>query len=239
MKHIYGPVRSRRLELSLGINLLPGKLCNFACIYCQLGAAVKKVALRQEYVLVADVLNDLKGWLAQHDNEAKQLKYITLSGSGEPTLHIRIKDVISGIKQICNIPVAVITNASLLSEKSVRQELLEADLIVPSLDAVDPDIFTAMNRPSEQIVLSSVVEGLVNLRKEFKGRIWLEVMVVKGINDSLGHMRKFKEIIEQVRPDKIQLNSPVRTTAEPDVLPVTRAKLEKIKVILGEKCEIV
>jgi wyosine [tRNA(Phe)-imidazoG37] synthetase (radical SAM superfamily) len=239
MKYIYGPVQSRRLGLSLGVSLTPPKVCNFDCIYCQLGKTSELASERKEYIKVADVLLELKDWLEHNTQEAERLNHITLSGCGEPTLNTGIGEFIGEVKKITAVPVAVITNASLLNQKEVRQALIGADLIVPSLDAVSPEIFQRMNRPMPEVQMDEVIEGLVNLGKEFRGKIWLEVMVVRGVNDDLEHIRKLKDIAKIINPDKIQINSPVRKTSEPGVLAADKRKLNKIKEILGEKCEII
>jgi len=239
MKYIYGPVKSRRLGSSLGINLMPYKICNFDCIYCQLGVTLYKVSEREEYVKIKDIIDELRLWLENNAARARTLRYITISGSGEPTLHIRIGDLIGEIKKIASIPVAVITNASLLNIAKVRQALVSADVIVPSLDAVDTEVFQKIDRPHKDLRLTDIINGLIKLRQEFSGEIWLEVMLVKGVNDDPRHIRRLKEIIERINPDKIQLNSPVRATAEKNVQPVDRSKLEKFKEILGDRCEII
>lgn len=239
MKYIYGPVNSRRLGLSLGISLAPYKICNFDCIYCQLGKTTVKASARKEYADSAQILSELKSWLEHNRKTAENLNYITFSGLGEPTLHLRIGALIAEVKKISGIPVAVITNSSLLSHPLVRQELLAADLIAPSLDACAEKEFIRIDRPLEEIKLKEIIQGLIAFRKEFKGKIWLEVMLVAGINDDLRQIRKLKQVIEEISPDKIHLNSPVRSTTEPGVLPVGRKKLEKIKEILGENCEII
>lgn len=239
MRFIYGPVKSRRLGLSLGITLIPYKICNFDCIYCQLGTTKFKTGERKEYLKPQEIIDELKVWLANNTEEAKTLNYITLSGRGEPTLNIKIKEVIQEIRKITAVPVAVITNAAFANDVAVRQALLAADLIVPSLDAVTPEIFRQINRPQPDNNIEDIISGLINLRKEFRGKIWLEAMLVRGVNDDLRQMRKLKEVIDKINPDKIQINSPVRATAETDVFPVDKNKLEKIKEILGEKCEII
>ncbi|MFH1458599.1 MAG: radical SAM protein [Candidatus Omnitrophota bacterium] len=239
MKYIYGPVESRRLGLSLGVSLTPYKICNFDCIYCQLGKTIGCTLERKEYIKVADIFLELKDWLQNNPQEAKRLNTITLSGSGEPTLNTGIGEFISRVKEITSVPVAVITNASLLNLKEVRQALWSADLIVPSLDAVTLEIFQQMNRPVAQIQPDQIIEGLSNLRKEFRGKIWLEVMVVRGVNDHLEHIRKLKDIAEKINPDKIQINSPVRKTSEQRIFPADKRKLNKIKEILGDKCEVI
>ncbi len=239
MKYIYGPVKSRRLGLSLGISLTPYKICNFDCIYCQLGVTKVKTSEKKEYLKPEEIIDELKSWLVNNTVEAGSLSYITLSGAGEPTLNIKIREVIQEIKKITSVPIAVITNACFLNDAALREALLGADLLVPSLDAVTREIFAQINRAEPNINIEDIINGLINLRKEFRGKIWLEVMLVRGINDDLRQIKKMKEVIDRINPDKIQLNSPVRTTAERDVFPVDKNKLKKIKEILGDKCEIV
>ncbi len=239
MKYIYGPLKSRRLGLSLGITLTPYKICSFNCVYCQLGKSIQTTSERREYLPIQEIINELKLWIQNNSQEAQNLNYITFSGSGEPTLNIKIGEFITEIKKITAVPVAIITNASLLNVALVRQALLSADLIIPSLDAVTPEIFAKLDRPKEGINIEDIINGLIGLKREFKGKIWLEVMLVKGINDDLAHIRKLKDIIDKINPDKIHLNSPVRTTAEENVLAVDKKRLEKFKEILGEKCEII
>jgi len=239
MKYIYGPVNSRRLGFSLGITLIPHKTCSFDCVYCQLGKTKDRTYERREYLKVEEIINELRSWFENNAGEVKNLNYITLSGSGEPTLNIKIAELIAEIKKITSLPIAIITNASLLNVSLVRQGLLAADLILPSLDAVGPKVFEKIDQPHPDIKIDQIIEGLINLKKEFPGKIWLEVMLVRGINDDLRQIKKLKEVIDKINPHKIQLNSPVRTTAEPNVFPVDRKKLEKIKEILGDKCEII
>ena len=214
MRYVYGPVQSRRLGLSLGLSLTPYKICDFDCVYCQLGKAKEKISLRREYVRVEEVIGELKAWLANNTEQAKGLDYVTISGMGEPTLNTRIGEVISEIRKVTSAKISVITNSSLLNDPLVRQAISGVDLIVPSLDAVDEETFRKVDRPQESIHIEDIINGLKALRREFRGQIWLEVMLIKGLNDSPGHICKLKEVIEAIRPDRIQLNSPVRTTAE-------------------------
>lgn len=239
MRYIYGPLKSRRLGNSLGVSLSLEKICNFDCIYCQLGPTKLKSVKRKEYLKVEDIITELKDWIKSNPEDLKKLDYITFSGCGEPTLNIRIAQLISEIKRITVVPVAVITNASLLGNAGVRQELKEADLIVPSLDAVTQSAFVKIDRPDSDIGIEGIIAGLIDLRKEFKGKIWLEIMLVAGVNDDLSEISKLKEAADRINPDKIQLNSPVRATAEENVSPVPREKLEKIKEILGDRAEII
>lgn len=239
MKYVYGPVKSRRIGYSLGLSLACHKVCDFDCVYCQLGKTTEPITQRKEYVRTEEIINELKSWLQNNPQLEKTLDYITISGSGEPTLNIGIGQVISQIKKITACRIAVITNASLLNDAQVRLSISEADLILPSLDSVVPQAFSKIDRPHPDIKLDQIINGLISLRKEFRGQIWLEVMLVKGINDDLRYIKKLKEVIDRINPHKIQLNSPVRTTAEPNVFPVEKNKLDKIKEILGEKCEII
>jgi len=238
MKYIYGPVNSRRIGRSLGISLTDFKTCNFDCVYCQLGRAKSRYQQRKEYVKIEEIFAEFRSWIENNPDQAKQLDYITLSGTGEPLLNIRIDELISRIKKSTSVPVCVITNSSLLSSVQARAQLALADLIVPSLDAVTEEIFQAVDRPDPGIKVGDIISGLVELRKEFKGKIWLEVMLVKGKNDSSGHIQRLKEAIDRINPDKVQLNSPVRNTAEKDVFPVDQERLQQIRDILGERCEV-
>ena len=239
MKYIYGPIKSRRLGLSLGLSLTLNKTCDLDCIYCQWGSVGKTVFVRKEYVKADEIILELKSWMQKHPKETQELKFVTLSGLGEPTLNTCMGELIDQVRNITGLKIAVITNSTLLGDPAVRKGLLKADLIVPSLDAVDPEIFKQIDRPHAGIKLNEIIDGLVALRKEFQGQIWLEVMLIAGMNDGLGHIEELKKVIQRINPDKIQINSPVRSTAEKNVLPVDKAKLEKIKEILGNKAEIV
>ncbi|MFH0855983.1 MAG: radical SAM protein [Candidatus Omnitrophota bacterium] len=237
MQYLYGPVKSRRLGVSLGVSLTPYKTCDFDCIYCQLGRTNNLTTGIKEYIKVAQVIDEFKTWLENNNDTAKSLEYITLSGSGEPTLNAGFGEVISGIRKLTPIKIAVLTNASLLSEPEVRRQMHQADLIVPSLDAVTQELFIKVDRPHPSIRIENIINGLVALRKEFRGKIWLEVMLVKGVNDDIRHIRKLKEAVDRINPDKIHLNSPVRTTAEEGIFPVSKSKLRKIKEILGVEAQ--
>lgn len=222
----------------MGISLTPRKICNFDCVYCQLGATGKTVSERKAYVTVEDIVSELRSWLGYNAQDASKLDFVTLCGMGEPTLNTGIGELIKEIRKLSAAKVAVITNASLVSEPSVRQALGLADLIVPSLDAADEETFEKIDRPDRSVRIEDIISGLIALRKEFRGQIWLEVMLVKGINDSREHIRKLKEKIDLIDPDKIQLNSPVRSTAESGVEALARERLEEIREMLGERCEL-
>ncbi|MFY9401973.1 MAG: radical SAM protein [Candidatus Omnitrophota bacterium] len=239
MKYLYGPIKSRRLGYSLGINLTTPKTCTFGCIYCQIGETSELTTLRSEYIKISDIVEELKEWKNSLKGVIPPLDYITLSGSGEPTLNNKISELIAFLKAFLPIRIALITNASLFSDPLVRREILDVDLIVPSLDAVTESRFVKIDRPCEEIKIEDIINGLISLRREFKGKIWLEVMLVKGVNDDMRHIRRLKNAIDMINPDKIQINSPVRTASESGVFPVAKYKLKKIKDILGDKAEII
>ena len=210
-RHLYGPVPSRRLGGSLGIDLVPHKICTYDCIYCQIGKTTKKTLTRKEYVPVKEITEEVERFLKEG---AASIDYLSLTGSGEPTLHSQIRSVIEGIKAITSIPVAVITNGSLLYEEEVRQDLLRADLVLPSLDAVSPEVFRKINRPRKGFSVDKVIEGLVEFRNVYKGRIWLEILFCKGINDGKEELLRMKNVVDRVRPDRIHLNTVVRPPSE-------------------------
>ena len=233
--HLFGPVPSRRLGLSLGVDIVPFKVCSLDCIYCQLGRTTDKTIERKEYVPVGPVLDELKKRLA----EGLNADFITLSGSGEPTLNSRFGELIDGIKKITSIPVAVLTNGTLLYREDVRADCARADVVIPSLDAGDESVFQKINRPHADISIENVVEGLCTFRNEFSGQIWLEVFFVEGVNTDTEQIAKIKGLIKRIRPDKVQLNTAVRPTAEPGLKRLSFERLRFIASQLGEGCEII
>ena len=236
MSYFYGPVPSRRLGLSLGVDLVPAKRCTFDCVYCQLGKTTRKTLRRFSYVDLKVLGREFKKILNLHP----KIDYLTLAGSGEPTLHKDLDKIIALLKKISQnkIPVCIITNSSLLYRKEVRKELLSADLVIPSLDAVTPSLFKKLNRPCPGITVDKVISGLIALRREFKGSLWLEIMLAAGINDTEAEALKFKKAIELICPDKVQLNLPVRPSEEKTAVPEA-AKVRKIQKILSSSAEIV
>lgn len=236
MNYFYGPVPSRRLGFSLGVNLLPKKICSFDCIYCQLGKTGKKSIQRFSWVNLSRFKKELAKIIKKHP----KIDHITISGCGEPTLHKNLDRIISSIKEVSRnkYPVCVITNSSLLDRGDVRKELSQADLIIPSLDAVSPRLFHKIDRPDKAIKLGKIIDGLVKLRKEFRGKIWLEIMLVGNLNDTLTEARKFKKIIAKINPDKVQLNLPVRPTGSKISFPQYQ-KIKAMQKAIGPKAEII
>ena len=167
------------------------------------------------------------------------IDYLSLTGSGEPTLHSQIRSVIEGIKALTSIPVAMLTNGSLLYEEEVRQDILRADIVLPSLDAVSPKVFMKINRPRPGFSIKKVIEGLVEFRKVYKGQIWLEILFCKGVNDSKEELLRMKKVIDRIRPDRIHLNTVVRPPSEKWAVPLNQKEMEEIRAFLGEKAEII
>ena len=235
-KYIFGPVPSRRLGRSLGVDLVPYKTCTFDCIYCDLGRTTHKTMGRQFYVSAKEIQGELDLTLSTLE---KKPDYITLSGSGEPTLNTHIGEIIRKIKEITLTPVAVITNGSLLSMDEVREDLLEADVVLPSLDAITPALFEYINRPHASLRIEEIVSGLIQFRKQYGGQIWLEIVFCRGANDGNEEVEKFKGVIEKIQPDRVQLNTPVRPPSEEFAYPLTTTQLEEIRQKLGDKAEII
>ncbi len=233
--HIYGPVPSRRLGFSLGIDIIPFKTCTLDCIYCQLGPTSDKTLQRNEYFSVEEILAQIKRKLSSE----QKIDYLTFSGSGEPTLNTHLGKLIREIKKMTSLPVAVLTNSTLFFQKKVRAAMKDADLIVPSLDAATQEIFEKINRPCSSLKIKKIIEGLQAFRNEFKGSLWLEIMLVKDVNDSPSHIQKLKEAAEKINPDKIQLNTVIRPPAEKSARALSREELESIKREFGDHCEII
>jgi wyosine [tRNA(Phe)-imidazoG37] synthetase (radical SAM superfamily) len=232
---IYGPVPSRRLGYSLGLDILPFKTCSMDCVYCQLGAYGRTTVRRREYVPVRAVLAQVRSALAS----GAKIDAVTFSGSGEPTLHAGIGRIIAGIKRMTNVKVVVLTNSSTLAGRLNGRDLVQADIVVPSLDAVTDRVFAKVNRPHAGLTAAKIVDGLVRFRRRFKGQIWLEVMLVRGINDGPAHLRRLREAIERIRPDRVQINTVVRPPAERSARPLTAAELERVRIFLGPTAEII
>ncbi|MGB9720050.1 MAG: radical SAM protein [bacterium] len=234
-KFIYGPVPSRRLGYSLGIDLLIPKTCTYNCIYCQLGKTTNQTLKRKKYVPSRMILKELSHLL----RTKTRIDYITFSGSGEPTLSSDIGLLIKKIRRLTKIPVAVITNSSLMHKKDVQKGLLSADVILPTLTTVQEKTFRKIHRSIPAITAKKIVNGLIRFRKCYKGKIWLEVMLIKGLNDSKQEIQALKKIIRRIKPDRIHLNTVVRPPSEKFARPLSISELKRIKKIIGRNCEIV
>lgn len=234
-KYFYGPVPSRRLGRSYGVDIVPFKVCTLDCVYCQLGKTTDRTIKRKDYGPIEPILAELRETLA----EGLEADFITIAGSGEPTLNSRLGELIDGIKKITDIPVAILTNGTLLYKEDVRADCANADVLMPSLDAGDEQTFQRINQPHNDISIENLISGLCAFREEFAGRIWLEVFFVEGLNTDAEQIAKIRDAIELIRPDKIQLNTAVRPTAEADIMKLDAEKLQAIAARLGPKCEVV
>lgn len=228
-EHVFGPVPSRRLGASLGVDICPMKTCTFDCVYCQLGPTTNKTLERLPYVEASEVLGELEA-----KREAlERANFVTITASGEPTLNTELAEIVKGIRGLTEKPLALLTNGSLFWLPEVRRAAEGFDLILPSLDAGRQRTFKAINRPVEGLDLQLVVEGLVALRKEFRGRIWLEVMVVEGINDSDEEAAHIRRLVERISPDKVQVNAPVRPPREEWARPPSPERLKRVADLIG------
>lgn len=234
--YLFGPVPSRRLGLSLGVDLLNCKSCNLNCVYCELGRTFKYVEGRRIFVKTQDVLNELKDYF----NKGGKADYITFSGAGEPTLALNLGEAMEGARKITNRKIALITNAVLFFDKKVREEAAKADVVLPSVDAASEDVFIKLNRPHKGIGLEKYLDGLRQFTAEYGGKVWVEVMVVKGLNDADDEVLKLKKYLDSLKHvDRIQINTVVRARAEESAGPVDDGKLQHIKSLLGPKAEVI
>ncbi len=234
-RHVYGPVASRRLGRSLGVDLVPFKTCSYDCIYCQLGRTTRKTVERAEYVPTDEIVAQL-GSALEH---TAGVEYVTLAGSGEPTLHSGLGGVIRAARRLSAVPVAVLTNGSLLSRDDVRRDLLEADLVLPSLDAGDAQVFSWINRPHSRIHFDRMVEGIAQFRREFRGAIWLEVFLLGGMTSTTAAARKIADVARALAPQRIQLNTASRPTAEEHAYRVPADRMLELVTLFGPGAEVI
>ncbi|MBP7231705.1 MAG: radical SAM protein [Syntrophaceae bacterium] len=234
-KYLYGPVPSRRLGRSLGIDLVPFKTCTYDCIYCQLGRTTHKTVERRSYAPIHDILNELEMKLVSGETP----DYISIAGSGEPTLHSEIGGLIGGIKELTNIPVAVLTNGSLLYLPEIREDLMRADLVIPSLDAGDQTIFQYVNRPHRDISFDNLVNGLMEFTEVYSGQVWLEVLLVSGVTGMAADVEKIALWANRIGPSRVQLNTVCRPAAEDYACAVQRKQMENFAGLFSGTVELI
>jgi len=236
-KYVFGPVPSRRLGRSLGIDTVPAKTCNWNCVYCQLGRSHPLTNERKEYFPVEAILAEVRARLAALSPDP--IDWITFVASGEGTLHSRIGELVREVKRLSDQPVAVITNGSLLHLAAVREELAAADTVLPTLDAGDPDLFRRINRPHRQLTFEQHVAGIEAFaRMKPRGRLWIEVMLVAGLNDSEPALRRLAAVLKHIGPDEIHLTLPSRCPVELWVRPPDAAGVQRAQSILGVKASL-
>lgn len=237
MKFVFGPVPSRRLGQSLGIDTIPLKTCNWNCVYCQLGRTRPLTNERREYVPVDVVLRQVEEALERHEPGA--IDWLTFVGSGEPTLHSGMGRLIAGVKELSDLPVAVITNGSLLYLPQVRQALKTADAVLPSLDAGSAQLYRKINRPHPETTFERLVNGMIAFRREYPGKLWVEVMLIQGMNDGEEALRDIAAMLKRIRPDEVHINLPTRPPAETWVQPANEEALLQAVVILSRTARVV
>jgi len=235
MAHLFGPVPSRRLGRSLGVDLIPPKTCPYDCIYCEVGPTTRQTRRRFAYRTDA-IIGELTECLR---DPAPAPDVITLAGSGEPTLNLGLGRIIEAIKAMSQIPVAVLTNGALLYLPQVRRELAAADLVLPSLDAAREETYLAINRPLPELTLDRLIDGLTAFRREYRGQIWLEVMLIKGINDTEAELVLLRQALGKIAPDKVQLNTVVRPGVEESARPLDTGAMAAAAAFLGGPVEVI
>ena len=234
MTCVFGPVPSRRLGLSLGVDLIPAKTCTYDCLYCQVGRTTQKTVQANEFVPIQEVIDELKKRLEVFTPDA-----VTLSGSGEPTLYSKIDQVIAAIKRITETKIAILTNGSLFGQEVVRRRVAGADIIMPTLTTAFEETFRTIHRPHPELRLKSIIEGLKRLRQMYNGQVFLEVFLLAQINDSEKELEGLKEVIDVISPDKIQLNTVVRPPPDQSAISLDMERLKEIREFFGEKAEII
>lgn len=237
IKYVYGPVPSRRLGQSLGIDPLPLKTCNWNCVYCQLGRTRPLVNERKDYAPPQEILFQVQEALAAH--EPGEIDWVTFVGSGEPLLHASLGWLMRQVKALTDLPLAVITNGSLLYLLQVREALAVADAVLPSLDAGTARLYRQINRAHPRATFERLLEGLIAFRHGYGGKLWIDVMLVRGLNDSEEALRDIAAALRRVQPDQVHINLPTRPPAETWVQPPDEEGLMRATAILGDIAHIV
>ncbi len=226
-KFVFGPVPSRRMGSSLGISPIPDNTCNYACIYCQLGRTKHMTNRRREFFPLKAILEEFKQY-----NEANY-DVVTVVGEGEPTLYSRLGDLLIELKKLTAKPLAVVTNGALLGSEEVKRDLMHADIVLPSIDAYDEVLFKKINRPHGTLDYNSVYDGLVDFSKRYQGQLFLEIMLLSGVNDDEQSLSRFAEVLDKIRYDRLYINTPVRPPAESNVVACDRETIERAVQFLG------
>jgi wyosine [tRNA(Phe)-imidazoG37] synthetase (radical SAM superfamily) len=234
MNHVFGPVPSRRLGYSLGVDIIPPKYCTYDCIYCQIGKTTDKVIRRKSFYDAGSIADEVAAKVA-----LAHVDVITFSGSGEPTLNSDLGTMIGKVKERVTTPVAVITNGSLLYDRDVRSDLAAADMVLPSLDAVTEEVFQRINRPHPLLDIKTIMEGLREFRAEYTKSIWLEIMLIRNVNDDPDELRKMVQIASTLGVDRIQLNTVTRPPSEENACRLEEDDLQAICKRFGPRCEVI
>jgi len=226
-------VPSRRLGLSLGLNIIPFKTCTCDCSYCQCGRTTCQTLKRRSFFPVAAIIEQVRQAVS-----GKQIDFLTFSGGGEPTLNRDLGTIIRRLKRLFAIPVAVLTNATLLNDPQVRRDLSSADLVKASLDAADQRTFVRIDRCHPKLRVEDVILGLKRFRRTYPGQLWLEIMLVKGINDAPEQLTRLRRVVYEIGPDRVHLNTVVRPPAEKWAQPLSYDDLIQVQMLFGPGTEI-
>lgn len=226
---VFGPVPSRRLGFSLGVDVIPPKTCTLDCLYCEAGRTGRTTRVRRAYFPSAEIVRQVGAALKKRG----RVDWVTFSGSGEPTLHSGLGRMIRAVKRMTRVPVAVLTNGTLLSDPRVRRDLREADLVIPNLDAGSARVFRTINRPHPSLRFSRVAEGIARFRREFHGHLWLEVVLLRGVNDAPAELARIGALAARIRPERVQLNTVVRPPAYAEAKPLGPAELRAARVVIA------
>lgn len=235
--HVFGPVPSRRLGQSLGIDPVRTKTCNFNCVYCQLGRTTRPVNTRSEFFPAGEIVGQVEAALAE--SQIGAVDWVTFIASGETCLHSRLGWMIDEVRKLTSLPIAVITNGSLLYRPEVRRALAGADAVLPSLDAGTPELYRRINRPHPSFTFEHHLDGLVEFRRSYTGRLWLEIMLVGGLNDSEQAVRDIAACVGRIEPDEVHVSLPTRPPAESWVRPPQRQAVLKALNILGDAARVI
>lgn len=234
MRFCFGPVPSRRLGRSLGVDILPRKTCNLNCIYCELGPTKTYACVRAEYTPVLEICREIKEAVAG----GTDFDALTITASGEPTLHATLGEILACARALTDRPLAVLTNGTLFIDPAVRRDVAQADIVLPSLDAALARSFRRVDRPALCVEFGGIISGLAALRKEFSGRIWLETLLVKGVNDAEEDLIALREAYARIGPDAVHLNTVVRPPAVPWARPLTGRELDEARAFLQEGLDV-
>jgi wyosine [tRNA(Phe)-imidazoG37] synthetase (radical SAM superfamily) len=234
MSHIFGPVPSRRLGLSLGIDLVPAKTCSYNCIYCEVGKTTRLIMEPSSFIDIPETIKELEDIISKTPPDV-----ITLAGSGEPTLNLDLGVLISEIKKRTSIPITLITNGSLLWKKDIRERCMGVDIILPTLSSVFYETHEKIHRPHPDLDLDRIIYGLKEMRKGFKKDYYLEVVLLEDLNDNDKELSGLKKVITDIAPDRVQLNTVVRPPADMCAVSLTQERLQEIKTFLGGNAEVI
>lgn len=232
---VFGPVPSRRLGNSLGVNNIPPKICTYACRYCQLGKTLQMSLEPAPYFDPSQLCREVEEKLAAGKDK---IDYLTVVPDGEPTLDARLGELVKGLKGLA-VPVAIISNASLITLPAVRKALSDFDWVSLKVDAVTETVWKRLDRPHPDLELDKILEGIKTFREEFGGLLNTETMLVKGVNDGSDELRGIAGLLGEVRPDTAWISLPLRPPAESDVLPAEDPEFQEALKLFREKVPIV